>query len=293
MSKTKRVSFVDHLFAIVSDAENNDMIRWRDDGGFTVLNATKLSKQVLPRYFKHDNYCSFVRQLSNYHFVTIADGGDARPVDIDDHDADAAVGPFSFRHESNLFQRGRLDLLAKIERRRAVKRSVEPRAREDGGDHADAASTVVKDEPFDVRTDVRANAELSEARATIAAQQQTIQSLEATIAQLRSELMTSATHVANVTACAASGQCPNTPVVPPQAPPPMEVAPLAELGLFEDMSTSQLIPRLEPLSSSTSGSSPLVAAPEDDTQLGLFGLREHELELGVNGIGLGGEPGDW
>jgi hypothetical protein len=302
MSK-KRISFVDHLFTIVSDPENKELIRWREDGGFTVLNAMKFSKQVLPQYFKHDNYCSFVRQLSNYHFVTIAEG-DSRAPDIDEHDADATVGPFSFRHEANLFQRDRRDLLAKIERRRAVKRSVEPRAREDGGD---TANTDVRDEPFDAKeTDNHHTAslvlELQAARELIAAQQAKIEALETERAQLRSELMASAAHVAaaanvcatlsgSATSIAASSA--NTPIASVPQPPP-RVEPLADLGMFEEMTASGLIPKLEPLSSSTSGSSPLgFAALDNELQLGgLFGSAADQAVLtrGLNTSGLSAAP---
>lgn len=302
MSK-KRISFVDHLFTIVSDPENKELIRWRDDGGFTVLNAMKLSKQVLPQYFRHDNYCSFVRQLSNYHFVTIAEG-DSRAPDIDEHDADAAGGPFSFCHEANLFQRDRRDLLAKIERRRAVKRSVEPRAREDGGD---TANTDVLDEPFDPKDTADQHTaslvlELKAARELIAAQQAKIDELEADRARLRSELMASAAHVAaaaNVCATLSSSastvapSTTNTPIVAAPQPAP-HVEPLADLGMFEEMTASGLIPKLESLSSSMSGSSPLNFAPLDnELQLGgLFGSAADRAVLtrGLNSSGLSAAP---
>jgi hypothetical protein len=40
------------------------VVRWAPNGiGFIVLNEDVFSKDVLPRYFKHSNYSSFVRQV--------------------------------------------------------------------------------------------------------------------------------------------------------------------------------------------------------------------------------------
>lgn len=46
--------------------ENQDVVRWAPNGiGFIVLNEDIFSKDVLPRYFKHSNYSSFVRQVKS------------------------------------------------------------------------------------------------------------------------------------------------------------------------------------------------------------------------------------
>ena len=45
------------------------IISWNDDGtGFIVKKVTEFTDQVLPKYFKHKNFASFVRQLNMYDF---------------------------------------------------------------------------------------------------------------------------------------------------------------------------------------------------------------------------------
>ena len=52
--------------SMVEDPEIQDLITWSDTGDvFRVFNPTAFSKNVLPRYFKHNNWQSFVRQLNS------------------------------------------------------------------------------------------------------------------------------------------------------------------------------------------------------------------------------------
>lgn len=54
---------------MVSDPTTNDLIRWSDDGdSFLVPSADRFGKELLPKYFKHSNFGSFVRQLNMYSF---------------------------------------------------------------------------------------------------------------------------------------------------------------------------------------------------------------------------------
>ena len=49
-----------------------DIICWSSEGNsFTVKNIDELSDKVLPNYFKHNNFTSFVRQLNLYDFHKI------------------------------------------------------------------------------------------------------------------------------------------------------------------------------------------------------------------------------
>lgn len=57
---------------VMQDSVNEPVIRWANDGiGFVVLDEELFSKTVLPLYFKHSNYSSFVRQLNMYNFHKI------------------------------------------------------------------------------------------------------------------------------------------------------------------------------------------------------------------------------
>lgn len=49
---------------LIQDQCNQDVVRWANNGiGFLVLDELLFSKEVLPKYFKHSNYSSFVRQV--------------------------------------------------------------------------------------------------------------------------------------------------------------------------------------------------------------------------------------
>jgi hypothetical protein len=51
---------------MLEDPETSDLIAWSSHGDlFSVSNPTTFSKTVLPQYFKHNNWQSFVRQLNS------------------------------------------------------------------------------------------------------------------------------------------------------------------------------------------------------------------------------------
>ncbi|KAI8062415.1 hypothetical protein BC940DRAFT_308971 [Gongronella butleri] len=54
---------------MVQDKATDDLICWSDDGkSFFVKRHEEFAKSVLPRFFKHSNFSSFVRQLNMYGF---------------------------------------------------------------------------------------------------------------------------------------------------------------------------------------------------------------------------------
>src|SRR5438128_1229542 len=66
--KTAVAGFVSKLFQMVNDAPNG-LIHWSTTGtAFIVTNPEEFSKFVLPHFFKHNNFSSFVRQLNMYGF---------------------------------------------------------------------------------------------------------------------------------------------------------------------------------------------------------------------------------
>ena len=62
-------AFLNKLYAMVSDPSTNSLIHWSEDGlSFLVHRQEDFAKEVLPRFFKHNNAASFVRQLNMYGF---------------------------------------------------------------------------------------------------------------------------------------------------------------------------------------------------------------------------------
>ncbi|CEO99695.1 HSF-type DNA-binding domain-containing protein [Plasmodiophora brassicae] len=91
-------AFITKTYAIIED--NDDAVRWADDGrSFIVTDCDRLQSLILPRYFKHGNYNSFVRQLHFYGFSKTT---------LPNNQAE-------FRHSR--FIRNRTDLLAGIVRK--------------------------------------------------------------------------------------------------------------------------------------------------------------------------------
>ncbi|KAG0302783.1 hypothetical protein BGZ98_007219, partial [Dissophora globulifera] len=60
-----RSMFIDKLYKMVEDPAIQHLISWAKDGDmFYVYNCIELSSSVLPKFFKHNNWQSFVRQLN-------------------------------------------------------------------------------------------------------------------------------------------------------------------------------------------------------------------------------------
>ncbi|WVR04934.1 hypothetical protein IAU60_001946 [Kwoniella sp. DSM 27419] len=103
-------AFLNKLFTMVSDNEVDDLIYWSDDGNsFFVPNAEHFGRELLPRWFKHSNFSSFVRQLNMYgfHKVPHLQSGALKnetPVELWEF-----ANPF--------FKRGQPKLLAKVTRK--------------------------------------------------------------------------------------------------------------------------------------------------------------------------------
>ncbi|KAF9423485.1 hypothetical protein BGZ94_008256 [Podila epigama] len=64
-----RSMFVDKLLKMVEDPSIQHLISWAKEGDmFYVYNCVKLSQYILPKFFKHNNWQSFVRQLNIYRY---------------------------------------------------------------------------------------------------------------------------------------------------------------------------------------------------------------------------------
>ncbi|KAG7316872.1 hypothetical protein KOW79_019170 [Hemibagrus wyckioides] len=102
-------AFLTKLWTLVDDPDTDPLICWSPSGNsFHVFDQGRFSKEVLPKYFKHNNMASFVRQLNMYGFrkvVHIEQGGLVKP-EKDDTE---------FQHP--YFIRGQEHLLENIKRK--------------------------------------------------------------------------------------------------------------------------------------------------------------------------------
>ena len=62
-------TFLLKLNEILNNNSYANFINWSENGKYIIIkDLNELSKKVLPKYFKHHNYSSFVRQLNMYNF---------------------------------------------------------------------------------------------------------------------------------------------------------------------------------------------------------------------------------
>ncbi|KAH1064192.1 hypothetical protein J1N35_029179 [Gossypium stocksii] len=86
-------------YEMVDDEVTDSIISWsQNNGSFIIWDMTEFTVHLLPKYFKHNNFSSFIRQLNIYSF---------RKVDTD---------RWEFANDG--FIKGRKDLLKNIARRK-------------------------------------------------------------------------------------------------------------------------------------------------------------------------------
>ncbi|ORZ22107.1 hypothetical protein BCR42DRAFT_447441 [Absidia repens] len=104
-------AFLNKLYSMVDDNSTNDLIRWSEDGkSFIVEQQEVFSKTVLPRFYKHNTFSSFVRQLNMYDFHKVPHIQQGVLVADIEHEL------WEFSHPN--FQRNRYELLHLVVRKR-------------------------------------------------------------------------------------------------------------------------------------------------------------------------------
>ncbi|TNN42450.1 Heat shock factor protein 1 [Liparis tanakae] len=101
-------AFLTKLWTLVEDpvqsSDTEPLICWSPSGtSFHVFDQARFSKEVLPKFFKHSNMASFIRQLNMYGFrkvVHIEHGGLVKP----ERDDTEFQHPFFIRGEEHLLE---------------------------------------------------------------------------------------------------------------------------------------------------------------------------------------------
>eukprot|EP00160_Parvularia_atlantis_P014980 Unigene4053_Nuclearia_a/m.12315 Unigene4053_Nuclearia_a/g.12315 ORF Unigene4053_Nuclearia_a/g.12315 Unigene4053_Nuclearia_a/m.12315 type:complete len:300 (+) Unigene4053_Nuclearia_a:3-902(+) len=118
LTESKGVAaFVQKLYNMIEEEKHNDIIHWTPNGSFLVTSPDLFAKEVLPQYFKHNNFASFVRQLNMYGFHKINDFVNTNP--------GSDVQSWEFSHPS--FRKGKREMLSDIKRKTSSKNQNSPR----------------------------------------------------------------------------------------------------------------------------------------------------------------------
>ncbi|KAK6117603.1 hypothetical protein DH2020_048650 [Rehmannia glutinosa] len=98
--------FLTKTYQLVDDRDIDDVISWNVDGStFIVWNTAEFARDLLPKFFKHCNFASFIRQLNTYGFRKVV--------------------PDRWEFSNECFRRGEKKLLCDIQRRKIATPTVQ------------------------------------------------------------------------------------------------------------------------------------------------------------------------
>ncbi|EAZ07310.1 hypothetical protein OsI_29557 [Oryza sativa Indica Group] len=98
--------FLTKTYQLVDDPATDHVVSWEDDDGgesassFVVWRPPEFARDILPNYFKHSNFSSFVRQLNTYGFRKVV--------------------PERWEFANEFFRKGEKQLLCEIHRRKSA-----------------------------------------------------------------------------------------------------------------------------------------------------------------------------